>query len=251
MRWSSTPGKASRRRRRCASRVSANASAPPSSMAPATVTSPAHPLVTATSRIPLCASRPATTFVLCRIASRSTRSSAIRTPSGRTTGNGDMTRGGGVSSPAPGTSVASLGLALRELRTLAGFLEAGFLALHHAGVTCEVTGFLDLSAQARIGLHQRSGDAVLEGAGLSGLAAAVELGHHVIATLGATLDHRSTGRGDQGRPVEVLVQRLAVGRDDSGARGDAYPRDRGLALTGSAVDYCSHFNSSGACALCG
>src|SRR4051794_10301625 len=53
-------------------------------------------------------------------------------------------------------------LALRELRALTGLLETRLLALLHAGVACEEPVALELTAQVRVGLHERAGDPVPE-----------------------------------------------------------------------------------------
>src|SRR5204862_7607250 len=47
----------------------------------------------------------------------------------------------------PNSLRATAGLALRELRALAGLLEAGLLALLHASVTREEAALLELGAQ--------------------------------------------------------------------------------------------------------
>src|SRR5437868_12559923 len=61
-------------------------------------------------------------------------------------------------------------LALRELRPLAGLLEAGLLALLRACVTREEAAALELAAQVRVGLEQRTRDAVAQRAGQIGRA---------------------------------------------------------------------------------
>src|SRR3954452_17381378 len=70
-------------------------------------------------------------------------------------------------------------LALRELRALTGLLETRLLALLHAGVACEEPVALELTAQVRVGLHERAGDPVTERRGLGRDAAAVDLRDHV------------------------------------------------------------------------
>src|SRR5688572_32335291 len=64
-------------------------------------------------------------------------------------------------------------LALRELRPLAGLLQAGLLALLLTRVAREVTAALHLAAERGVGLHQRARDAVPQGVRLSGHSAAV------------------------------------------------------------------------------
>ena len=58
-------------------------------------------------------------------------------------------------------------LALGPLRGLAGLLQAGLLALDHAGVAGEEALALERHAQLGVGLDERAGDAVPRGAGLS------------------------------------------------------------------------------------
>src|SRR5215213_6016741 len=70
-------------------------------------------------------------------------------------------------------------LALRELRALAGLLQAGLLALLHARVAREEAALLELGAKVRIGLQQHTGDPVAQRAGLRADAAAVHAGHDV------------------------------------------------------------------------
>src|SRR4051794_2152752 len=70
-------------------------------------------------------------------------------------------------------------LTLGELRPLAGLLQAGLLALLHPRVAGEEAAALELAAQVGVGLEQRPGDAVAQGAGLGGHAAAVDAGDDV------------------------------------------------------------------------
>src|SRR3954465_15776196 len=74
-------------------------------------------------------------------------------------------------------------LALGELRPLAGLLQAGLLALLDARVARQEAAALELQAQARVGLHQRAGDAMAERAGLGRDPTAVYARHHVEAAL--------------------------------------------------------------------
>src|SRR4051812_5918320 len=80
-------------------------------------------------------------------------------------------------------SVPTMGvpLALRELRPLTGLLEAGLLALDLARVAREVAAALELGTQGRLGLDERTGDAVTQRSGLGRDAAAVDTGDYVHA----------------------------------------------------------------------
>src|SRR3954447_4918291 len=126
-------------------------------------------------------------------------------------------------------------LALGELRALAGLLEAGLLALLHACVTREEAALLELGAQVGIGLEQRLGDPVAQGACLRADAAAVHAGHDVHALLVADRLERLADVALQGRAREELVERLAVDRVGAGARLEDHASDRGLALARGAV----------------
>ncbi len=72
--------------------------------------------------------------------------------------------------------------ALAELRRAAGGLEAVLLALLHARVAGEEAGGLQRGAEFRVHLQQGAGDAVAQGAGLAGHAAAVDAGLHIEVT---------------------------------------------------------------------
>src|SRR3954466_15617995 len=89
-------------------------------------------------------------------------------------------------------------LTLRELRGLAGLVQAGLLALDLACVAREETLALERHAQLRVHLDQRAGDAVPDGSGLAGGAAAVDADAEVVLAVEA---HRLE-RGHRERPVQ-------------------------------------------------
>src|SRR4051794_38164054 len=126
-------------------------------------------------------------------------------------------------------------LALRELRPLAGLLEAGLLALLRACVTREEAAALELAAQVRIGLQQRTRDAVAQCAGLRRDTAAVQLRDHVHARLVADRLERLADVALQRGTREEVVERLAVDRVLAGAGLEHHARDGRLALAGRRV----------------
>src|SRR5215207_1273420 len=127
------------------------------------------------------------------------------------------------------------GLPLRELRALAGALEAGLLALLDAGVPGEEALLLELGAQRLVGDRQRAGDAVAQGACLAGDAAAVQDRRDVEPALGARRRERHAGLGHQHRAPEELLDGPAVADDLARPRRQRDARDRGLALAGGPV----------------
>ena len=76
-------------------------------------------------------------------------------------------------------------LALRELGRFARFVQAGLLALDLARVAREEALALQRDAQVRVGLDERAGDAVADGAGLAGRPAAVDADAEVVRALDA------------------------------------------------------------------
>src|SRR4051794_37347429 len=76
-------------------------------------------------------------------------------------------------------------LALGELRSLAGLVQAGLLALHLAGIPRQVALALERHAQLRVRLDEGPGDAVAHSAGLPGEASAMDADPQVICPLDA------------------------------------------------------------------
>src|SRR6185295_14774922 len=137
--------------------------------------------------------------------------------------------------PSVPKSVRVRSLALRELRALAGLLEAGLLALLHARVAREEAAPLELGAEVRVRVDQRARDAVAQGAGLGADAAAVHRGDDVHARLVADRLERLADRALQRVAREEDVERLAVDRVRAVARLEDHARHRGLALAGRGV----------------
>src|SRR4051812_27270239 len=129
-----------------------------------------------------------------------------------------------------GTGAAS---ALAVLRSLAGLLEAGLLALLDAGVARQEAGLLERGAVGlEVDLVERAGHAEAQRAGLAGRAAAVDAGDHVEAALEV---------GDLEGVVhqllvhlvgEVLLQGAAVDLPRAGARDETHAGDGLLAAAG-------------------
>src|SRR5579884_1096248 len=130
---------------------------------------------------------------------------------------------------------AATALALGELRALARLLQAGLLAFLHARVAGEEAAALQLAAQVRVGDDQRPRDAVAQGAGLGGDAAAVHAGDDIHAGLVADRLERLADDPLERLAWEELLERLAVDRVGAGARLEDHAGDRGLALAGGGV----------------
>src|SRR5215208_4971222 len=125
--------------------------------------------------------------------------------------------------------------ALRELRPLAGLLEAGLLALLHARVAREEAAALELGAQVRVGVDQCARDRMAQCAGLRGHAASVHGGEDVDLVLQPDGLERGADRALQRRAREEDVQRAAVDLVGAGAGLQDHARDGGLALAGRGV----------------
>src|SRR3954471_14427570 len=127
------------------------------------------------------------------------------------------------------------GLALGELRPLAGLLQAGLLALLGPRVAGEEAAPLELAAQVGIGDDQGARDAVAQRAGLRGHAAAVHAGDDVHAVVVADGLQRLADVALQRGAREEVVHRLSVDRVGAVARLEDHAGDRRLALAGGGV----------------
>src|SRR5665648_1024078 len=125
--------------------------------------------------------------------------------------------------------------ALAELRLLAGFVEAGLLALDLAVVAGEEAGALELRAQVLVGLAERLGDAVAHGPGLRRDAAAVHVDLDVELAVGVRGLEGHLGDGLEDLAPEVGVDGAAVDDDRADARGEGDAGDAGLAFAGRPV----------------
>src|SRR6187551_1269443 len=101
-------------------------------------------------------------------------------------------------------------LALRELRSLAGLVQAGLLALDDARVARQEARPLQRHAQLRVGLDERPRDAVADGTRLPARPAAVHAHAQVERALHPGDLERRQGRLAVRRAGEVLVDRAAV-----------------------------------------
>ena len=139
--------------------------------------------------------------------------------------------------------------ALGELRSLAGLVQAGLLALDLARVAREEALALERDAQLGIGLDERAGDAVPHRACLAGRPAALDANAEVVAALGAGELERSHHRRAMGRAREVLLERAAVDPGRAVAGAEDHARDGGLPLAGALVlGLLSHSRSPAAAA---
>src|SRR5829696_9162159 len=147
-------------------------------------------------------------------------------------------------------------LTLRELRGLAGLVQAGLLALHLARVAREEALALQRYAQLRVHLDERAGDPVPDRSGLTARAAAVDADAEVVLAVEA----RGLERSHRDRAVqqarEVLLDRAAVHPrlPVAGAQDDA--RDGGFALARTEIlrgrrHQAIASSCLGSCASCG
>src|SRR5207247_4440636 len=132
---------------------------------------------------------------------------------------------------------------------------AGLLALDDPCVTRQVAGALERDAQLRVGVDQRAGDSVADGARLAARTAALHAYAHVEGTLDAgDLQRRQCQLAMRGAR-KVLLDRAAVEPGRPVPRLEDHARDRRLALAGAAVlgEIAHEFSSSsdGAWAPCG
>ena len=110
--------------------------------------------------------------------------------------------------------------ALAELRSAAGGFETVLLALFHSRVTGQETGGLECGTIALIENDEGTGDAVADGAGLTGHAAALDSGIDVNFSHGVGGDQGLTNDELQGLETEVIVDLTAVDGDNAAAVGD-------------------------------
>src|SRR5688572_1556385 len=119
----------------------------------------------------------------------------------------------------PGPPGRPPGSALRVLRCLPRPLQSVLLALLHPRIAGQEPRLAKRQAVAvGIDLEQRAGNAVPDGAGLTGHAAALDLDHHVEPTLGPGHPERHADLGLVDRIAEVLLERATVDHDLTLAR---------------------------------
>ena len=130
-------------------------------------------------------------------------------------------------------SCFELKLALAELRRATGSLEAVLLTFLHARVAGQEAGLLQGRAQLGVVLQQRAGQAVADGAGLAGAAAADNVDNNVELAFGAGEHQRAAGEQLQGVEADVIVDITAVDGELAGAVVHAHAGDRVLAAAGA------------------
>src|SRR5215218_1911208 len=161
--------------------------------------------------------------------------------------------GGGRCGEARGDAASALG----ELRSLAGLVQPGLLALHDARVAGEEAGALQRHAQLGIHVDEGARDPVPHRTGLPARAAAVHANADVVPPLEARDRERSERRLAVDRARKVLLDRAPVepGRPVTGAQD--HTGNGRLALAGPLVlRDLAHPSSStgsgfGVCASCG
>ena len=126
-------------------------------------------------------------------------------------------------------------LALAELRRSARGLQAVLLALLHAGIAGQEPGLLQQGAVLGVHQQQSAADAVAQGAGLAGHAAALDGGNDVHLAQGIGGVQGLTDDHLQGLQAEVLVDIAAVDGDAAGAVGEQVHAGHGGLTTASAV----------------
>src|SRR4051812_32681188 len=154
----------------------------------------------------------------------------------------------------------TIALALGVLRSAACFATSDLLTLHLAGVAGDESGVAQLFAQGLIVFHERTGNSVTDGAGLTGDATAVDLhreikpGRQLHRLEGLTDDHPTR------LATEELIEGAIVHRDLAGAGLHVHPRRCSFAAAGAVVRLLSghlvfgpYLISSGlgCCAWCG
>jgi hypothetical protein len=125
--------------------------------------------------------------------------------------------------------------ALAELRSATGCFETVLLTLFHSRVTGQETGGLECGTIALIEDDEGTGDAVADGAGLAGHAAALDGGFDVNLAHGVGGDQGLTNDELQGLETEVIVDLTAVDGDDAAAVGDEVNAGHGGLPTAGAV----------------
>ena len=104
----------------------------------------------------------------------------------------------------------------------------------HTRIAGQETGLLQGGAILLVDAQQGAGDAVTQGAGLAGDAAAGDGGHHVELADGVGQHQGLTGDQLQGLQAEIIVDVTAVDGDGAGAALiQANAGDGGLATAGA------------------
>ena len=144
---------------------------------------------------------------------------------------------GALRRPPEGPSRIS---ALAELLGAASTAQTHLLTFDFAGVARDEAGVRENGLEARIVVDERTGDAVTDGAGLAGLAAAGNV-HHDVERFdvfrelqGLHDDHAA------GFTLEVLVERAAVDHDLARAALDEDAGDGALATAGAVIVVADH-----------
>src|SRR3712207_3177024 len=123
-----------------------------------------------------------------------------------------------------------VGSALRELRSLAGLLEAGLLALLDPGVAAEEARLLEArSVVLEVDLVQRTRDSEAQRTGLARGAAAGDAGDHVVAAEQVEHLERVVDELLVELVREVVLERAAVHGEAAAAGDDAHAGDGLLA----------------------
>src|SRR6185437_4036423 len=139
-------------------------------------------------------------------------------------------------------------LSLRELEAGAGAFLAVLLALLAAGITGDHAAGLERLAQFGIELHERAGDAELDGIGLAVDAATLDRGQDVEGLVDVGDAERLVGGGALCRSDEVLLELLAVDGELARAGAEEDASDCALAPAGSVVlNQICHSNPLGCC----
>ena len=125
-------------------------------------------------------------------------------------------------------------LSLGELWSTSCGFETVLLSFLHSGVAGHEAGGLQRSAVLRVQGDQSAGNAVADGAGLTGNAAAGDSSLDVDLADGAGGDEGLTDDELEGIETEVIVDITAVDGDSAGAVGDEVNAcDGGLSASGA------------------
>ena len=115
--------------------------------------------------------------------------------------------------------------ALAELRSTTGSLEAVLLPFLHPRITREESGFLKCTAQLGVCNDKRTGDAMADRTGLTGVATAVNIDVYVERGKRVGKHHRRANNHLEGFVAEIILNVTLVDGDIAAA-GEQF-RDTG------------------------
>ena len=133
-------------------------------------------------------------------------------------------------------------------------MQTDFLTLDFTRITRDQTGFGQRGLELGVEVDQRTCQAVAHRAGLTRLAATIDVHHHVKARQHVHQHQRLTNHHLAGFTGEELIHWLAIDNDVALTGLDENTRDSALAPAGAIVVFANHCVISsvlGCCATCG